>query len=1119
MPMTRSDDLNSVQMAIESQGISRRDFIRLNATLFVIAGTTACSRPDEAPDERTAFRILRTDDLMALHFRLQNLRIEHRHARPSRLVRINEHEEALLFVDFPGQHIAERAYGVFQDSEDVPVEVPAPALIAHPSRLAFTLPAHVQSMEFSLDKLLDWEAWEPRLANNGTDRQSTPSADQTLIEIPYGLVLSPIDKPFWSHARQPVHHAGRTELWHTSLLRTGSDGQVRVSILKPERATVTQEEGMFERALTVADRTDLYGKSASTRTLLLSPLGGWLDLRGHWQEGTIARWEHQATAGQDQRVVIQQQDGHLYPFGHVATLISVTEREVFAATKRDTDDLRSAAVLRKRTFLVIKEPEMHYSHEGMAFQSITASVFVTPALEVAEPQPPEMWVETRVGEPYRFRFSARDWAGKDVEFDAPAVFVSPGNGFFYENVSTLYEDPGYASNRVSELRGQAAVVARFEDPDNPEHDRWGEPLPNARSPGDCQLILLNLRFTGTNASPAEDTAPFTCQTLAMEARVPALAQFLSSDLNRGWFARRDPEAEDNLAELFAVALDSNSRIPLYLDKQSDRCGGLATPSFDVDGLSRVLGPVGDRESVSSDTGPMVWTNYLAEDPSTLLGSFSLIDLLSNSDGTPSLIVPRFEFTIEQKSIDEKSDDDNESGEESENEGEEGQEEEKTKNKSKAMYTEIGLSLNWSVPINNDVDSRIIALQPKREEKSKKSRMRLVIEAKSSKAINKPPASNDDASAKEQEKQSSVSWSVAARLTHFAIQLKVARNPLLTIGFEYLGVTLGPAQAEAETNSGEGTSNGLSEQASENSETDDNGDKKSKSGVSATIDHKISGIDASGALAYLQKMFDAASHLPKPPELLPDAPEPVSNVDYPAKLPGLGSADIGVNIGPFKVPEFKWLQFDVSNITLSVGLGFYFFSRKHEDETQLRIPDNEFSIRLADIDNPMTVVAEPWGGFATIGLNFTTRSITGFQASIGVLYRFTLDLKVTKAECEGSLAGVFTYIAAGRGEQLDVDDVDIVLKLSGQARLWIADIYLLIVAVGKWTQDYFAFRADVYLNIKLAFFTVPLHLSFETQSGASGGGARNASGAQELPDASRLTENEWLEYRRAYAAVV
>ena len=42
------------------------------------------------------------------------------------------------------------------------------------------------------------------------------------------------------------------------------------------------------------------------------------------------------------------------------------------------------------------------------------------------------------------------------------------------------------------------------------------------------------------------------------------------------------------------------------------------------------------------------------------------------------------------------------------------------------------------------------------------------------------------------------------------------------------------------------------------------------------------------------------------------------------------------------------------------------------------------------------------------------------------------------------------------------------------------VYLLIVAVGKWTADYFAFRADIYVNIKVAFFTVPLHFSFETR---------------------------------------
>ena len=1097
----RSGSHRSRQDVDAFNALSRRDFIRLNSALLLAAGTVGCSPTDDPPDLRTGFRILRAEDLLSLKFKLQNLQIVHTYGRPSRLVRIRGNEDALLLVGFPGQHISEQTYQALEETKDDPVSLPARSLMARPTELVFRLPANVGSVELTLEALLNWQQWE---ALPAIEKRLLPAAVQTHVHAPYGLTLSPDPAAFWVHATRPVTHSGRTELWHTRLASGDSANPSEVHILQPG---FPADEG-FEASLSAADRVDLVGKSARARTLILSPLGGWLDLRGEWQEGKIARWEHQATAGQDQRVVIQRQDGHLYPFGHPATLMTVTEREVFAARPSGRDASQPAAVLRKRDFIVIKEPQMTYSHASMVFQSVTAQVLVTPALPVADRDAPALWIETFPGEPYRFLFSARDWADGDLQFDAPAVFVSAGAS--EADALRLYDADDYKRHKISALSGQTAVVARFEDPENPQSDRWGEPLKKPRTSGDTTLKLVHLRFS-SEAAAASSSAPFTCRTEAMEARVPALEQFLNDDLNQGWFQRVDPESDGNPAELFAKVLDKNvRRIPLHFDKQSDRCGGIAAPSFDVDGLSRVLGPVGDSTSVNG-VDDIDWSKYLDPKRATLLGNFSLIRLLSETDGAKSRIVPRIDFTVEQKAVkndSEEDDRDDPSAQENAQDPE--------KNGPPATYREIGVALTWAVPFTTPVDIGIIAIAPQRSASDKTSRMQLEISAGVSKAIGKPvpnaPESAGAAGSPEEvansgDDPSTLSWSVTARIKNFELRLKAGGEPLLLVGFDYLGVATGPPGPEKKAN----------EDDKSDSDTDDKKEKKSASSVSTKIEHKISGVDASGFLAYLQKILDAVAHMPSIPKPPGGVPKPESQTDlsFPAKLPDIGSADINVTIGPLHVPDFKWLQFDVSNIAIAVGMGFYFFARRQKGGEETRVPDNEFAIRVADIENPLTLVAEPYGGFAHLGLNFTTGRITGFQASLGVIYRFTLDLKVSEAKCEGSLAGVFTYVAEGDDGRFDVD---IVLKFSGRATLWIADVYLLIVAVGKWTQDYFAFRADVYLNIKIAFFTVPLYFAFETRSGEGAGSDRMATGLQSLPDIDRLCRRDWLAYRAAFAEI-
>lgn len=182
-------------------------------------------------DPALRLRMLRRDDLLALELELRNLRIGD---DGQSLVRDGPGEPVLI-VSFPPQHLAELAF--FQDNGDTirPGPMPVPARLARPSRLVFSLPPERDGLPLTLDALLDWAALVPRLAPNALPRGATdgpaprePAVDETALELPYRLLLSPVGEARWRHSVAPVTMGERAELWHTRLEDpTGGAADVR----------------------------------------------------------------------------------------------------------------------------------------------------------------------------------------------------------------------------------------------------------------------------------------------------------------------------------------------------------------------------------------------------------------------------------------------------------------------------------------------------------------------------------------------------------------------------------------------------------------------------------------------------------------------------------------------------------------------------------------------------------------------------------------------------------------------------------------------------------------------------------------------------------------------------
>ena len=899
-------------------------------------------------------------------------------------------------------------------------------------------------------------------------------------------MLSPNAAARWSHATRPETYNGRTELWHTRLTVGDPQRPFGVTVLQPKEPAGDMEN--IVTSLTEDDRKKLAGRTAEARTLILSPMGGWLDVRGKWEADlNITRWQHKINAGQDQRVVIQREDGYLFPFGQRATLIEVTERKFWQAHK----DGPPYALLRKRSFIVIKKPAMEYQHGQMALHEMTVLDLVTPPLYKPEPVSGPFWIETDVDQPFLFRFRARDWADHTLWLEAPAIFVTDEGGI--EQAKALYES-STESRRICTLQGQPGVVAKFKPDKDDGKDRWGEPLSKERSQGDTTLHMLHIEFAGVPATdPADDAPPFSCRTARMEVRVPSLEQYLNDKQNKGWFELVNPDEAENLGELFARAIGPiDERIPMYFDEQSDRCGGVAAPSFDVDGLSRVRGPVGDarKKGPMYAGGSLKPAKYFNTERAKLLGGFPLAKLLLTDDGTKSPAVPNIKFILSPKQPDEKA-----------------------AKKGAKLHWEVGLGLDWRIALKR-LDFGIASFVPELDQKGN-SKAKLLIDANVTKTFgksgdsggkaNEADTENDDkdpqaqgGDSKEKGPQSpSVKWSISGKITRFALALETDSDlGGISIGFEHFGVKLGPPKPKKK------------KEPEDPKSKKDKKDKEKK--VAAEIDYKMSEIKAKGILFFLVKLIQIAAKLPPIPDLSTGEPSSV----YPAKLPDAGDADIKVTVGPIQAPTFKWLNFDVTNVSAAVGVGLYFFPRKFKETEPPRVPDNLFTIRIASADKPLTLIADPWGGLAHVGFNFTTRGLTGFQGSLGIVYRAQFDLGVAKAKCQGSLAGVFTYMPKEGGNF--AVQFDLVIKLSGQATIaGFIDIHLALVAVGSWEGDSWYFFAEISVRIKIAFFAVSARFRFNYEL-SSGGGGRLMAGTAAPVAADRLTESEWLAYRAAFA---
>lgn len=403
--------------------------------------------------DRGPLRLLRPDDLLVLTVRLTNLEVS-----PDRrsLARVDPDQPAALTFELPPQHQSERAFLEWEDGYEPAAPAPIQVVTAAPSRLAFTLPEGQQSWPLDVATLLDWAGLTPSLAGNAVPPDATsgpapgsPAPDQTALELPYRLVLSPDQHATWSHRTDPFGAGGRTELWHTRLRYppTGDRGM-------PVRAVHHRDvPNSFAASLTTGDLSDLVTltgdftnqpKSAQelglplvrwlqllrdngldspivpvplrAEQLMLSALGASVRMQGHFDFPTetqlpdqlallgvrtpsLLQYEHIMGSGRDQWVKVVRR-GYVHT-GQRACIVKVSHR-TFEPQQVGTEQgpngpigiFGTKAYLRQYYQVVILEPVLDYRplaagyiHRGreMPLRTLQLTTLTTPKLDLPLP--------------------------------------------------------------------------------------------------------------------------------------------------------------------------------------------------------------------------------------------------------------------------------------------------------------------------------------------------------------------------------------------------------------------------------------------------------------------------------------------------------------------------------------------------------------------------------------------------------------------------------------------------------------------------------------------------------------------------------------------------------------
>jgi hypothetical protein len=515
-----------------------------------------------------------------------------------------------------------------------------------------------------------------------------PQELETAIEAPYRLIISPHSYAGWAHTAKLPGTTGRIELWHTRLgVLTQGAVLETMEVLRTVRAiwspdsnpALTHAEGNpptndgnpFRSTLDRRDRYELVQLTSNFATpllrprggaskpeplpvdvenLMLSSLGAWVNFNGAWDPlppMSIETWRHRGTMGRDHYVKVVYA-GYLFPFGHRASLVKITERKFQKAPNGQT-----AAYLRQRMFIIVREFEKTYPGEGQdnveggyhnawrnPFRTIRILTMVTPNLDSPSARAIKgkgqsaFWPYVS-NKPFRFHMRGEDWDGNHIEFASPVIFLDQGAALesaVLDGASASFLDAKDGSDNVNlvPINGQRVALADSQKPGDTSFET------------DAVSFGAELNKTQAASLLNQKHPPFYPILVSARVRIKAVEQLLGPAGPKiikydETYAKSGFDPNANKGEVFARMFDDSQHISVDFNDDPTKAGGLVTPSMVIKGLSRSVGAVGGSVDDVRD-GKFNPSSYFSEflDKAKIFGALPLASILPDNQSLDRL---------------------------------------------------------------------------------------------------------------------------------------------------------------------------------------------------------------------------------------------------------------------------------------------------------------------------------------------------------------------------------------------------------------------------------------------------------------------------------------------------
>lgn len=601
---------------------------------------------------------VRPQDMVNLRFEFYNAERTVKSGQ-TYIVPTDTSQSSFMVVYFPAQHVGEQVV-------DYPVKkwpTSRRGALTGNSWLAFQLPANA-AIPYTFSGLLSWASLTPQLVPVVSDLSSVgapapPDPMHTALEVPWSLWLSPPADGTWQHSPTPVEAGGRTELWHT---RLGVDG-VEPPVSAPQIVAFwSRTYGLaelpadpFQMSLTPQDRNDIValtaggvsgGAPAVANFFALSALGASINVQGHWTLGAnnpipLESWIHRTSIGRDSYVRVVT-EGYLFPFGNRAVSIAITDREFQTDPAGET-----LAYLVEKVYIVVTQPVITFTGDPdepnggrqNPIRSLEVKTVSTgpidfnpatdPGIKVGSltgsfANPPILWVRSD-DKDVPFSFVATDIEGRTVDFTASVIWLesTEANEATIADIVSAYGSASSIHNISPSFGGALFAFA----------DTTSAP------PGSTAQHVDSYTLSAVFAS--NGAANYYPVLSSAVVHLPGAEQIVgagSKSLSAPSVSISDNYVTSGFQTgVTEVYLAVNSHGP-PLGFPVNLAGGMATPNFQVSGITRDLGPVGgDLSDLLSGTFDP--SDFFANTGGTvgkLLGAINIADIIQKVPDAPSI---------------------------------------------------------------------------------------------------------------------------------------------------------------------------------------------------------------------------------------------------------------------------------------------------------------------------------------------------------------------------------------------------------------------------------------------------------------------------------------------------